>query len=69
MPASNYVHVDVKVVVAETDAALLLRFDHDGDEYAEWFPKSQMADPGSYAEGDQDVTVSVTEWIWNQKMG
>lgn len=63
MSASSWVHLDVEVIKAETDMAFLLVI--DGDEY--WIPKSQISDPEIYAVDDEDVTVSVTEYIANQK--
>lgn len=64
MGASNYVHLDVEEIVKETDKALLLRI--DGEEY--WCPLSQIADSDDYREGDEDVSLSVTEW-WAKKAG
>jgi hypothetical protein len=58
------VHLDVEEIVKETDSAFLLRLD-DGEEV--WIPKSQVSDPESYAQGDCNATVSVTEWIAKQK--
>lgn len=63
MGFSNWVHLDVDRIVAETDAAFLLLVD---DEEI-WFPKSQIDSPESYEVGDEDCTVSVTEWIARQK--
>lgn len=64
MAFSNYVHLDVAKIKRETDAAFRLRLE-DGTEY--WIPKSQIADPDDYKEGDENCTVSVTEWIAEQK--
>lgn len=64
MAQSNWVHLDVKSVKRETDAAFLLVLE-DGSEH--WIPKSQMADPNDYEEGDENCTISVTEWIAEQK--
>lgn len=63
MGFSNWVHLDVELVKRETDGAFLCVI--DGDEV--WLPKSQIDDPGRLAEGDEGVTVSVTEWIAKQK--
>jgi len=60
MGASGWVHLDVLLIVRETDKALLLRLE-SGEEV--WVPKSQVSDPGDYAEGDENCTVSVTEWF------
>lgn len=64
MGFSNWVHLDVDEIVRETDAAFLVRLD-DGEEV--WLPKSQISSPETLAEGDCDVTVSVTEWIAKEK--
>lgn len=63
MSQSGYVHLDVEKVVRQTDSAFLLVI--DGEDY--WIPKSQIADPETYEPGDENVTVSVTEWIAKQK--
>ncbi len=64
MSASNWVHINVERVVKETDAAFLLRLD-DGEEH--WIPISQISDPEDYQEGDENVSMSITEWIAEQK--
>ncbi len=64
MGASNYVHLEDVTVVRKTDSAFLLRLDDDTEE---WFPRSQVADPDDYDEGDEGCTVSVTEWIAKKK--
>lgn len=46
-------------ILAVTDAAILVVY--DGERI--WFPKSQVADAEAFEAGDEDVTVSVTEWI------
>lgn len=58
-----WVHLDVEKVVKRTDRALLLRI--DGEEH--WVPLSQISDEGDYDEGDEGCTISVTEWIADQK--
>ncbi len=55
--------IDVERVIKVTNKAILLRI--DGDQH--WFPKSQMEDPDLIAEGDEGLTVYVTEWIAEQK--
>lgn len=60
MSASNYVHLDVEVIVRETEKAFLLRLE-SGEEV--WVPISQVADADDYSEGDTDCTVSVSEWF------
>ena len=61
--ASNYVHLEDVEIVRETDAAFLILVD-DEDH---WIPKSQIADPERYSEGDRHCTISITEWIAEQK--
>lgn len=63
MSQSGYVHLEDCTVVRETDAALLVKY--DGTQY--WLPKSQIADPDSLEVGDEGVTVSITEWIAEEK--
>lgn len=63
MSASSYVHLDDVEIKRETDSAFLIVW--EGDEY--WIPKSQMADPDRYSEGDRDCNVSITEWIAGKK--
>ncbi len=60
---SRYVHLDVEKILRETDKAFLLLV--DGEEI--WIPKGQIANPDDYSEGDINCTVSITEWIANQK--
>ena len=64
MSASNYVHLDVARVVKETEAALLVRLE-DGSEH--WLPKSQVADPEDYREGDEDCCVSISTWLARER--
>jgi len=63
MSASNYHHLDVDEIKAETDKALLLVI---GDEEF-WIPKTQIESPDDYKKGDKNCTVSVTDWIARQK--
>jgi hypothetical protein len=60
---SRWVHIDVDRIEQETDAAFLL--DIDGEEI--WVPKSQVADARDYVKGDENVSMSITEWIARQK--
>jgi hypothetical protein len=62
--ASNWVHLDFDEILRETDKALLVRFP-DGEE--EWVPISQISDEEDYRVGDQDGTISVSEWLARQK--
>lgn len=64
MSQSNYVHIDVAKILHETAAAFRVRLE-DGTEH--WIPKSQIADPDDYDAGDENCTVSITEWIAKQK--
>ncbi|MBA4187566.1 MAG: hypothetical protein C0467_06060 [Planctomycetaceae bacterium] len=63
MSQSGYVHLEDCNIVRETSAAVWV--EHDGLRH--WIPKSQIANPGDYSEGDEGVTVSITEWIAEQK--
>lgn len=63
MGMSNWVHVSVDLIKKETDAAFLVVI--DGDEH--WIPKSQMSDPSDYSEDDEDVTISITQFIAKEK--
>lgn len=63
MVQSNWIHLDVERIAAETDNAFLCVV--DGDEH--WIPKSQIADPETYSDGDENCTISITEWIANKK--
>ena len=63
MRASNWVHLEVEEILKETPKAFYLFI--DGEGY--WIPKSQIADPENYSEGDVNATVSVTEWIADEK--
>lgn len=64
MSASNYVHIDVELIQAETDKAFLFLLE-DGELV--WCPKNQVADYETYSKGDTNITVSITEWIARQK--
>lgn len=63
MGQSHYVHLEDCRIVRESAAALLIEY--DGEEH--WIPRSQIADHEIYDEGDEGVTVSITEWIADQK--
>lgn len=65
MGASEYVHLENCDVLAVTDRAILIRY--EDTEY--WIPVSQMADRDEHGleKGDTGVTVSITEWIAEQK--
>lgn len=59
MSKSGYVDVEVELIKHETDDAFLLVI--DDDEY--WIPKSQVRDADNYSKGEEEVTMSLTEWI------
>lgn len=63
MSASGYLHLEDCNIKAVTERAILVEY--DGEEI--WFPVSQVADPDVFEKGDEGVTVSVSEWIANQK--
>ncbi len=63
MSASNYVHLEVDEIMAETEKAFRVRI---GDEEY-WLPFSQIADSDDYQAGDKNCTMSVTEWIAKEK--
>lgn len=63
--ASEWVHLDVEVILQETDKAFLVRLETSRIDL--WVPKSQMSDSEAYAKGDKDCTISVTEWFADQK--
>ncbi len=64
MSQSGYVDLEVQVIRKETDAAFNVVLE-DGRIW--WLPKSQVADADDYEAGDRDLTLSVTEWILEQK--
>ena len=64
MSSSNWVHLDVDEIVAETEKAFRVRLE-DGEEV--WLPFSQIADAENYSEGDTDCTISVSEWLAKEK--
>jgi hypothetical protein len=63
MSSSGYVHLEVEEITGETEMAFFLKV--DGQEVC--VPKSQIADAKDYSVGDENCTVSVTEWIARQK--
>ncbi len=63
MSKSGYVHISVDEILRITDKAFRVLL--DGEEI--WLPSSQISDAGDYSEGDKDITLSITEWIANQK--
>ena len=63
MSSSNWIHLDVEKIVKITDSAMLVLI--DSEEF--WLPLSQVDDSESFQEDDENITVSVTEWIAKQK--
>ena len=63
MSASGYVHLDPCDILKVTDNAILVLY--DGEKH--WLPKSQVADPDTYDAGDEEVTVSISDWLARQK--
>jgi hypothetical protein len=59
----QYVYVEFDEIKKETKNAFLCIL--EGEEI--WIPKSQVADPADYEEGDKNVGMSITEWIAKQK--
>ncbi len=64
MSEERWVHLDVAVVMQETEKAFKVTLD-DGSIH--WLPKSQVSDWENYEPGDRNCTISVTEWIAKQK--
>lgn len=64
MSSSNWIHLEVVEVKAKTEKAMLVELE-DGEEI--WIPLSQIADSDDYDKGDENCTISVTEWIAEQK--
>ena len=64
MTASNWVHLEFEEIVRGTEKALLVRL-AEGEEV--WLPLSQIADADDYRAGQKSGTISVTEWIAQQK--
>ncbi len=63
MGQSNFIHLENCEIVKETDKALLIRY--VGTEH--WIPVSHISGADAYSAGDKGVTVSITEWIAEQK--
>lgn len=63
MGASNWVHLENCDVVRLTERAVLVKY----DGATVWLPLSQIDDPDRLEEGDKGITVSITEWLANEK--
>lgn len=59
MGQSNWVHLESCNVLRTTDAAILVEY--EGEEI--WLPISQVSEGEKYEEGDEDITISITEWL------
>lgn len=63
MSASGWVHVRVDEVIRLTERAMLVHI--DGEEV--WLPLSGVADADDYMPGDQNVTLSIRDWLAREK--
>ena len=64
MTFSNWVHLDFKLIKRETEKAFWF---HLEDDRFLWVPKSMIESPEDYEAGDEDGTVSVSEWFASQE--
>lgn len=64
MSASGWVHLDVEVIRQETAKAFQVVLE-DGSMH--WLPKSQVSNVEDYKAGLRNCTVSITEWLANEK--
>ena len=62
--ASSWVHLEGCKVNKATAKALLVELE-DGEEL--WLPRSQISEGEKYDAGDEDVTISISAWIAQQK--
>ena len=65
MGSTSWVHLDNCDIIAVTETAVLIEY--EGERH--WMPLSQMPreDADRFAAGDEDVTVTVSDWIAKQK--
>lgn len=63
MPGDNWIEVQVTRIIKETDAAFLVEIEEE--EY--WLPKSQIWEPETYSESDEDVSMEITRFIADTK--
>lgn len=63
MSDSEYTHIDVDEIKAETQKAFLIRV----GKLTYWVPFSQIADYEDYNAGDEDVTMSIKTWLCEEK--
>jgi hypothetical protein len=59
----DWVYVDADKIVKITDKAMLVLI--DGQEV--WLPLSQLHEVERYAEGDEDITIAMSDWLAKQK--
>lgn len=64
--AEEHVHLDVEVIMRETAKAFQLMLTDKRRVW--WVPKSQVANPDDYQAGDRNCTVTVSDWIYQQKL-
>ncbi len=67
MPQSGYIHIDVEEILRASEKALLCRLTDTNDNQEVWLPFSQIADPDEYYAGIKGCTISVKEWLANEK--
>ena len=60
---SSWVHLEGCKVLRVTDKAMLVEY----SDSEIWLPLSQVSESGQYEAGDEDVTISITEWLAKQK--
>jgi hypothetical protein len=63
MGQSNWVWLEGCRVKKITAAAILIEYDDE----EHWIPISQIDQPDRLEQGDEDITIGVTEWIAKQK--
>lgn len=61
----EWVHLNVDEILVETEKAFKVQLEStsDGPGKRIWLPKSVIADPNDYNEGDRDCTISVEDWF------
>lgn len=63
MSFSQWVHLEDCTVKKVTERAMLIEY--DGNDV--WLPLSQVSEAEQYEEGDEGITISVTEFIAREK--
>lgn len=64
MSASNWEHLESCTVLRDTEKAILVEYEEE--EF--WIPRSCVSEGEKYEEGDEDVTLSVSEWFWKKHL-